>query len=119
MQLKLKKKVKPKEIENDSKGVGKVEVKTNQTMVFKVGNEYLESVFEPFTEEEDDCNWTFTKQLSNARNFYTLEGAYVAPKYLWMEKEERIAKTAQDLRDLFGGDFVKVLVTETWEEIKS
>lgn len=96
-----------------------MEVKTRQTFVFKVGDKYLESVFEPFTEEDDDCNWTFTTKLSKAKTFYSLHGDYVAPKYLWMDKEDRNASTAQDLCDLLGGDFVKVLITETWEETDS
>jgi hypothetical protein len=95
-----------------------LEVQTNKTYVFKVGNEYLESVFEPFSEEDDDCNWTFTKKLSKARNFYSLDGEYVAPKYLWIDKEERNASTAEDLCNFFSGDFVEILITEKWEELR-
>lgn len=94
-----------------------MELKSSKTIVFKVKDKYLETVFEPFTEEEDDHNFTFTEDISEAMEFYSLEGNCVAPKYLWMVKEERDARTAQDMRDYFGGDFVEIQITKKWEEI--
>jgi len=93
-----------------------LEAKTRQTFVFKNEEGYLWDVWED-CHGDDLQNYSFTKQISHAKQFNRIDGVRVAPKYLWDDKAGKNVDTAQDMRDMLNGDFVKILKTEIWEEI--
>lgn len=83
--------------------------------VLKVKNSYLQSVWE---EWEEDINYSFTENLSEAMNFseWELESHHGAPKYLWNEKEKKTIHTLEEACKYFGGKMKKVSKVITWNE---
>jgi hypothetical protein len=63
--------------------------------------------------QEDEENYSFTKQIRDAWKFYTLTAR--APKYLWNEKENIRIQTLQEACEYFQGKMVKVKEITTYQ----
>lgn len=82
--------------------------------VLKVGDLYLEDVWEDFNNEENYC---FTENLSEAMPFYRLDEFSSAPKYLYDYKNNKSINTINEMCEFFNGKMVEVSKTIIWKEI--
>jgi hypothetical protein len=79
-----------------------------------VNGEYLHDVEEGLYLEDGEVNYSFEEDIKYAYKFGTyrdMDSVFFAPKYLWDDRKNIPMKTAQDMIDYFGGEFLEV--TET------